>query len=58
VHSLENDEENHLRNTPGKHARLIIEEWRNAYNIARPKGSLGKFTPKEFARFFNAHTRT
>ena len=31
------------------HARLIIEEWRNDYNAARPHGSLGNLTPTEFA---------
>jgi putative transposase len=32
-----------------KHARDVIEDWRNDYNGIRPHGSLGGLTPKEFA---------
>ena len=31
------------------HARMIIEEWRNDYNLQRPHTSLGGLTPYEFA---------
>jgi putative transposase len=34
-------------------ARRIIEDWREDYNTARPHGSLGQLTPKEFAFMFN-----
>ena len=32
-----------------KHAREIIEEWRNDYNTNRPHSSLNGLTPTEFA---------
>lgn len=36
-----------------EHARSIIAEWLTDYNSARPHGTLGNLTPKEFARFLN-----
>ncbi|MBX9953245.1 MAG: transposase [Candidatus Obscuribacterales bacterium] len=35
------------------HVRSVIEGWRLVYNEARPNGSLGLLTPKEFSAFFN-----
>jgi putative transposase len=31
------------------HARTVIEEWRNDYNLQRPHTSLKELTPYEFA---------
>jgi putative transposase len=38
-----------------RHAREVIENWRNEYNEERPHSSLKNMTPKEFAdRFLTA----
>ena len=33
-----------------RHARALIEQWRQDYNQVRPHSSLGNLTPEEFAR--------
>ena len=35
-----------------RHARQVIEEWRQEYNGERPHSSLGYLTPKQFAQSF------
>lgn len=31
-------------------AKVVIEDWRRLYNEVRPHSSLGKMTPKAYAR--------
>lgn len=38
------------------HARVVIEDWKEEYNTARPHSSLGYLTPAEYARTCT-HTR-
>ena len=38
-----------------RHARQIIEDWRNDYNHARPHTSLGGLTPSKYAMRCNGH---
>jgi len=35
-----------------RHARQVIEDWRQEYNAQRPHSSLGYLTPKQFADSF------
>ncbi|OJB29176.1 integrase [Burkholderia ubonensis] len=37
-----------------RHARGLIEEWRNEYNTERPHSSLGYLTPRQFAQAHEA----
>jgi len=32
------------------HARVVISDWKDEYNHARPHSSLGYLTPAEYAR--------